>query len=113
MPGAGGGQAGHWLPESSFCRVRRFELYRAVHLASSVSSQGHCNAGLASMCERGEYEELLVEYGVNYMTGGESNVICEVATAGTSSSSIRRSFISRRLVGIVSAIVLITSSRFW
>lgn len=71
------------------------------------------NAGLASMCERAEYEELLVEYGVNYMTGGESNVICEVATAGTSSSSIRRSFISRRLVGIVSAIVLITSSRFW
>ena len=71
------------------------------------------NAGLASMCERAEYEELLVEYGVNYITGGESNVICEVATAGTSSSSIRRSFISRRLVGIVSAIVLITSSRFW
>ena len=65
------------------------------------------------MCERAEYEELLVEYGVNYMTGGESNVICEIATAGTSSSSIRRSFISRRLVGIVSAIVLITSSRFW
>ena len=71
------------------------------------------NAGLASMCERGEYETLLVEYGVNYMFE-ESNVICETATAGTSSSSIRRSFISRRLVGIASAIVLITSSsRFW
>ena len=72
------------------------------------------NAGLASMCESDEfsYEDLLVEYGVNYMFE-ESNVICETATAGTSSSSIRSSFISRRLVGIVSAIVLITSSRFW
>lgn len=41
------------------------------------------NLGLSRMCESGDYEELLVEYGVEQQAE-DSKVICDTATAGTS-----------------------------